>query len=221
MSPKYTPITDSLMEYIDENWLRENSILKQLREETAILPMARMQIAAEQGQFMALLVQMLGVKNIIEIGTFTGYSALVMAQAMPEEGRITCCDVSEEWTAIAQKYWQRAKVDHKINLQLAPALDTLEALLPQKQASFDLAFIDADKANYDNYYEKCLELLKPGGVVLLDNVFWGGSVADQSDLEPDTNAIRDVNRKIHLDHRVSISIVPIGDGLTLARKKEL
>ncbi len=221
MSPKYTPITDSLMEYIDENWLRENSILKQLREETAILPMARMQIAAEQGQFMALLVQMLGVKNIIEIGTFTGYSALVMAQAMPEEGRITCCDVSEEWTAIAQKYWQRAKVDHKINLQLAPALDTLEALLPQKQASFDLAFIDADKANYDNYYEKCLELLKPGGVVLLDNVFWGGSVADQSDLEPDTNAIRDVNRKIHLDHRVSISIVPFGDGLTLARKKEL
>lgn len=219
MSPKYTPVTDSLSEYIQQNWLRETDVLKALREETAQLEMSVMQIAPDQGQFMALLVKMLGAKNIIEIGTFTGYSALAMAQALPEDGKIVCCDLSEEWTAIAKRYWRQAGVEHLIDLRLAPALESLNQFLPANQAQFDMAFIDADKSNYENYYEKCLELLKPGGVVLLDNVFWGGSVVDKNDQELDTVAIRQINAKIKADDRVEIAIVPIGDGLTMARKK--
>lgn len=219
MTSKFTPLSDNLYAYLVENWLREDTVLAQLRKETAGLEMARMQIAPLQGQFMSLLVTMLGAKKILEIGTFTGYSALAMARALPQEGSIVCCDISEEWTNIALKYWHRAKVDSKIQLRLAPALDTLDDLLKTEAHSFDLAFIDADKENYDSYYEKCLELLKPGGVLLLDNVFWGGSVTDASDQEKDTIAIRHINRKIHDDDRVEIAIVPIADGLTIARKK--
>ena len=219
MSPKHTQITESLGQYIAQNWLRENAILKALREETAQMPEARMQIAADQGQLMALLVKMLGAQRIVEVGTFTGYSALVMAQAMPDTGEIVCCDVSEHWTAIARKYWQQAGVEQKITLKIGPALETLQALLSAYAEPFDMAFIDADKENYGQYYELCLRLLKPGGVILLDNVFWGGSVVDDSDQTPDTQAIREINARIHADNRVDIAIVPIGDGLSVVRKK--
>ncbi len=219
MSPKITPVDERLARYLEANWLREDSVLRKLRQETRQLEMARMQIAPEQGQFMALLVKLLDARKILEVGTFTGYSSLVMAQAMEDDGRVVCCDLSAEWTAIARKYWQMAGVSDKISLHLGPALETLDNLLKTDKASFDLAFIDADKSNYDNYYEKSLVLLKPSGVILLDNVFWGGSVVDSQDQSEDTQAIRQMNEKIHRDPRVDIAVIPLGDGLTIARKR--
>jgi predicted O-methyltransferase YrrM len=178
-----------------------------------------MQIAPEQGQFMALLVRLTGARRILEIGTFTGYSALAMALALPAEGRIVACDVSEAWTAVAKRYWQRAGVAGRIELRLAPALQTLDALIGEGGGgSFDFAFIDADKSRYLDYYERSLTLLRPGGLIAVDNTLWGGSVADPAKIDADTAAIRAFNAALHADPRIELSLVPIGDGLTLARK---
>ncbi len=220
MSNRTLEMNDRLFSYFLQNSLRETALQRSLREETALLPMARMQIAPEQGQLMGLLVELTGAKKIVEVGTFTGYSALSMALAMPEDGLLWACDVSEEWTDIGRRYWADAGVAHKITLRLGPATETLQGLLDAGQAgTFDMAFIDADKSNYDAYYELCLRLLRRGGLLLVDNVLWGGSVADPTNQEVDTTAIRALNTKIRDDDRVSISMLPIADGLTLARKR--
>ena len=220
MTNRTLNIDDRLYRYLLDNSLRETPLMRELREVTQDQEMARMQIAPEQGQFMALLVELLGARNIIEIGTFTGYSALCLAQAMPADGRLVCCDVSREWTAIGLDFWSRAGVREKIELRIAPALQTLNDLLRSGEAGrFDMAFIDADKTNYRNYYERCLELLRPGGLLMFDNVLWGGAVADPNDLDEDTRALRELNSMLHQDERVGISLVPIGDGLTLAHKR--
>jgi len=220
MTNRTLTIDDRLYRYLIDNSLRETPLMRELRELTWRQEMARMQIAPEQGQFMALLVELLGARNVIEIGTFTGYSALCLAQAMPADGRLVCCDVNLEWTAIGLDFWARAGVRDKIELRIAPALSTLDDLLQGGEAGcFDMAFIDADKTNYRNYYERCLQLLRPGGLLMFDNMLWGGAVADPDDQDEDTLALRELNGLLHQDARVSISLVPIGDGLTLALKR--
>ncbi|MCG5515634.1 MULTISPECIES: O-methyltransferase [Ectothiorhodospira] len=220
MSNLTTPMDERLQAYMRSVTLREPALYRCLREETAHMPEHNLQVAPEQGQFLGLLVELLGARRILEIGTFTGYSALWMAGAMPEDGELVCCDISEEWTAIARRYWAEAGLADRIDLRLAPALDTLDGLLADGQAGhFDLAFIDADKANYVNYYRRCLRLMRPGGVVCLDNTLWGGRVADPNDHEPDTESIRAFNALAHEDPNVTLSLLPIGDGLTLARKR--
>jgi predicted O-methyltransferase YrrM len=212
-------IPQNLYEYLLSVSLREPEILSQLRQETAQHPMARMQIAPEQGQFLALLVQLLGAKKTLELGVFTGYSALVVALALPNDGKVVACDVSEEFTAIARHYWQQAGVADKIDLHIAPALATLDHLLAAGEANtFDLIFIDADKSNYDHYYERSLELIRPGGLIAIDNVLWSGRVADPQVQDNRTKKMRALNQKLHQDQRVSLSLIPIADGLTLARK---
>jgi predicted O-methyltransferase YrrM len=220
MSNATLPLDEKLYQYLLDHSLRESQLMGRLREVTAQDELSRMQVAPEQGQFMALLVELLGAERILEIGTFTGYSALCMAQALPPGGELVCCDLSREWTDIAQSFWREAEVDDRITLHLAPALDTLDQLLQRGAAgSFDMAFIDADKPNYLNYYERSLQLVRTGGLLLFDNTLWSGAVADPRDQEPDTLAIRELNDALHRDERVSISLVPIGDGLTLARKR--
>lgn len=221
MSNRTLNLDERLHEYLLSVSLREPAILRRLREETAAMPEHNMQIAPEQGQFMALLVQLTGVRRAIEIGTFTGYSALAVALAMPDDGRVVCCDTSEEYTDIARKYWDEAGVADKIELRIAPALETLDELLddPDQPRNFDFAFIDADKTNYDNYFERCFDLLKSDGLVAIDNTLWGGKVADTSDLDEDTVAIRALNEKLYADDRIDLSLVPIADGLTLCRKR--
>lgn len=220
MSNRTFTLADSLYEYVLSVSLRESDVLRRLRQETATLPMAGMQIAPEQGQFMALLVRLLGARRTIEVGVFTGYSALAVAAALPDDGRIVACDVSAEWTATARRYWREAGVDHKIDLRLAPALDTLDRLLEEGAAgSFDFAFIDADKTGYREYYERCLTLLRRGGLIAVDNVLWDGRVADPDARDADTEAIRAFNRALSGDERIDLALVPIGDGLTLARKR--
>ncbi len=221
MSNRTLNLDESLHEYLLSVSLREPAILRRLREETAAMPEHNMQIAPEQGQFMALLVQLTGARRAIEVGTFTGYSALAVALAMPDDGRIVCCDTSEEYTAIARKYWEEAGVADKVDLRIAPALETLDALLddPDQPRTFDFAFIDADKTNYDNYYERCIDLLKSDGLIAIDNTLWDGKVADASDLDEDTVAIRALNEKLYADERIDLSLVPIADGLTLCRKR--
>jgi caffeoyl-CoA O-methyltransferase len=220
MSRRSIEMTDALYTYLLENSLRETDIMRRLREETAGLPGAGMQIAPEQGQFMALLAELIGARHCLEIGTFTGYSALAVAQALPPDGRLIACDVNEKTTAVARRYWQEAGVADKIELRLAPALETLEALLAEGAAGrFDFAFIDADKTNYDAYYESCLALLREGGLIIVDNVLWGGAVTNPAPGDSDTTAIRALNAKIASDQRVSCSMLPLGDGLTLARKR--
>ena len=212
-------LPDAIYRYLLSESLREPEILHKLREETAKDPMARMQIAPEQGQFMALLVQLICAKKCIEIGVFTGYSSLCVALALPFDGKIIACDVSEEWTRIARRYWQEAGVAHKIKLRLAPALKTLDVLLAENQAgTFDFAFIDADKENYLAYYECCLKLLRRGGLIAIDNTLWSGRVAEPDNRETDTVALRKFNGKLHHDQRVALSLLPIADGLTLALK---
>ena len=219
MAARPTYLTDGLYDYLLATSLREPEVLRRLREETSALPQAGMQIAPEQGQFMALLVELIGARRTLEVGTFTGYSALVVALALPAEGRVIACDVSPEFTAIARRYWAEAGVADKIELRLAPAVETLDGLLAEGQAgSFDFAFIDADKETYDTYYERALELLRPGGLIAVDNVLWSGAVADESRQDKETRAIRALNTKVLRDRRVAISMVPIGDGLMLARK---
>lgn len=220
MTNRTISIDDHLHRYLLEHSVRETALMRELREVTAQHTLARMQIGPEQGQFMALLVELIAARRIIEIGTFTGYSALCLAQAMPGDGRLLCCDVSEEYTAVGVPFWERAGVRERIELKIAPALETLDALLADGHAeTFDMAFIDADKTNYLNYYTRCLALVRRGGLLLFDNTLWNGAVADPTDETPDTQALRALNRALRDDERISISLVPIGDGLTLARKR--
>ena len=220
MSNKTFTLPDKLYGYLIDNSLREVDVLRRLREETLRLPMARMQIAPEQGQFMQLLVRALGVRQAIEVGVFTGYSSLAVALALPDDGRLIACDVSEEWTAIARRYWKEAGVAHKIELRLAPALQTLDALIEDGAAgSYDFAFIDADKSSYEVYYERALTLVRQGGLIAIDNTLWSGHVADGRKRDADTEAIRRFNRLVHQDDRVVASLLPLGDGLTLALKQ--
>jgi predicted O-methyltransferase YrrM len=218
MPKTMTAVTSELYSYIQDNWSREPEVLQELSEETEKLEMSAMQISPDQGQFMAFLVGLIDARKIIEVGTFTGYSALVMALATHQDSKIVCCDISQEWTNIAKRYWEKAGVSHKIDLRLAPAIGTLKKLKSVELGTFDFAFIDADKTNYDNYFEFCLELVRPGAIIAIDNVFWGGWVAEDSQQDDDTKAIRALNKKLKTDERIELSIVPIGDGLTLARK---
>ena len=221
MSNRTINLDDRLHQYLLSVSLREPEVLLRLRKETADMPEHNMQIAPEQGQFMALLVQLSGARRALEIGTFTGYSSLAIAMAMPADGRVLCCDTSEKYTDIARRYWDEAGVTGKMDLRIAPALETLDALLsdPNNQYAFDFAFIDADKTNYDNYYEHCLVLMRPGGLIAFDNTLWDGKVADLAEADDDTVALRALNRKLHADKRIDLSLVPIGDGLTLCRKR--
>lgn len=220
MSNQSIQLTPELYTYLLEVSLRESDLLQELRERTRQMPEARMQIAPDQGQFMTLLARLLGVRKALEIGVFTGYSALCVAAALPADGRLIACDISAEYTRIAQEYWARAGVADRIDLRLAPASETLAALLAEGAAgSFDLAFIDADKTGYAGYYEQCLALLRPGGLIVVDNVLWNGRVLDTASADADTRAIRAFNRRIHRDARVDLSLVPIGDGLSLLRKR--
>lgn len=209
----------TLHPYLLSHSLREDALLQALREETGKLEMARMQIAPEQGQFMALLVRLIRARKILEIGTFTGYSSICLARALEPGGQLTCCDNSEEWTQIARRYWHEAGLEDRINLALAPALETLNQLVRESAGSFDLCFIDADKTSYLDYYERALTLLRPGGLILVDNVLWGGRVADANTTDPDTVALRAFNRFLAQDKRIEISMLPIADGLTLALKR--
>ena len=220
MATRTLNLSEDLHTYLLEVGIREPDVLRALRMETAELPAAIMQISPEQGQFMALLVRLIDARRTLEVGTFTGYSALAVALAMPEDSVTICCDVSEEWTAVAQRYWQQAGVADKIQLHLQPATETLSALITDGQSgTFDFAFIDADKSNYDAYYELCLTLLRPGGLIGVDNVLWSGRVVDPEAQDDNTQAIRALNDTIRNDQRVDICLAPIGDGLMLARKK--
>ena len=219
MSRVHTPITDDLAQYIREVTLREPEPLRRLREETEEHPHAGMQTSPEQGQFLHLMARTAGARRTLEVGVFMGYSSTWVALALPEDGCITACDVSEEFTTRARQTWREAGVEHKIDLRLAPALETLDSLIADGHAgTFDFAFIDADKKNYANYYERALTLLRRGGVIAVDNVLWDGSVIDPTVNDVDTEAIRAFNRKVHQDSRVAISMATMGDGLTLACK---
>jgi caffeoyl-CoA O-methyltransferase len=219
MSRKTITLTDELYQYLLSISLHEPSILRRLREETASYEQASMQIAPEQGQFMALLVVLMGARRVLELGTFTGYSSLCMAMAMPPHGRIVTCDASKEWTAVARRYWQEAGVESRVELRLGPALDTLDKLLAEgNERKFDLVFIDADKENYLGYYEYSLKLLRPGGLVLVDNVLWSGKVIEPDMQDKDTVAIRTFNEYLKKDTRITLSVLPLADGLTLAVK---
>ncbi|MBZ5611569.1 MAG: class I SAM-dependent methyltransferase [Acidobacteriia bacterium] len=213
-------ITGELTDYIRRVTVREPEVLRRLREETTSLPNAQMQISPEQGQFMGLLMHLISARRTLEIGVFTGYSSLSVALALPDDGHIIACDVSEEWTAIARRYWREAGVERKIDLRLRPALQTLDDLIALGQGgSFDFAFIDADKENYANYFERALVLLRPLGLIAVDNVLWSGRVIDKSVKDADTRAIRALNEKLKTDERVWLTMLPIRDGLTLACKK--
>lgn len=220
MSARSIQLTDAVYAYLLNHSLREPEVLARLRAETAAMPQGLMQVAPEQGQFIALLVELIGARRTVEVGTFTGYSTLCVALALPADGRIVACDISETFTAVGRRYWAEAGVADKIDLRLGPALATLDALLNADGAgAFDFMFVDADKENYLNYYERGLSLLRPGGLMAIDNVLWNGGVADRAQNDDETRAIRALNDRVHGDARVSLSLVPIGDGLTLARKR--
>ena len=221
MSSHTLELTDTLHDYLLRHGTRESATARALRAETRTATrMHGMQISPEQGAFMQWLIRLIGAKRTVEVGTFTGYSALVVAEALPADGQVIACDVSAEWTAVGRPFWDRAGVASKIDLRLRPAVETLDTLIRDGEAgNFDFAFIDADKANYDTYYERCLTLLRPGGVVGIDNVLWGGRVANEDANDVDTRAIRALNRKVQDDRRVQISMLPVGDGLTLATKR--
>jgi predicted O-methyltransferase YrrM len=208
-------LTDELYDYVLSMGARETRVQRELREETQKLPMGQMQIGPDQAALMQVLVRILGAKRCIEIGTFTGYSALAVALALPASGKIICCDVSEEWTSIGRRYWKKAGVAGKIDLRLGPALDTLKTL----KGRFDFAFIDADKPNYWSYYQRCLQLIRKGGLIAVDNTLWGGSVINPEKQSESTQALRKFNQRVSKDRRVDIALVPIGDGLTLAVKR--
>ena len=220
MSSKTLTLTEPVRDYLLRHGVREDALLAELRAETAALPESQMQIAPEQGAFMAVLAKSIGARRALEIGTFTGYSALVVARALPPDGKLVCCDVSEAFTAIARRYWERAGVSDRIELHLAPALETLDRLRAEgAEGTFDLAFVDADKENYAAYVDRALALLRTGGVLLIDNVLWSGSVADPEDRRPNTVAIRALNAQLATDTRVDLSMLPIGDGLTMCCKR--
>lgn len=219
MSRRTLQVDDLLYQYLIDQSIREHPAQAALRAATASHRHAGMQISPEQGQFMALLVKLVGVRRAIEIGVFTGYSALTVALALPDDGRLLACDISDEYTRVGRPYWQQAGVAHKIDLRLAPALETLDAQLAAGAAGqFDFAFIDADKTGYDAYYERCLQLLRPGGLIAIDNTLWSGSVARPA-TDADTLALQQLNTKLRDDQRVDLSLLPIGDGLTLARRR--
>lgn len=221
MSNRTITMTDGLYDYLLQSSLREPELYRDLREETARMPNAGMQISPEQGQFMTLLVSLLGARRCIEVGVFTGYSSLCVARALPEDGEILACDVSHDYTATARRYWDKAGVSRKIDLRIGPAIKTLDQQVSSGASeSFDFAFIDADKSNYLRYYELCLALVRPGGLIAIDNTLWSGRVIDASDTSEDTKAIRRFNEFLHDDDRIDLSLIPIGDGLTLARKRE-
>ena len=220
MASKMNFLPDAIRRYIVEHSVRDSELLRELREVTAKEPMARMQVSPDEGQFLALLVQAIGAKRCLEIGTFTGYSALCVAQVLPADGRLVCVDKSEDWTTVARGFWERAGVAGRIDLALGPALSILDGMLEEGQAStYDFAFVDADKTNHANYYERCLRLVRSGGIVAIDNTLWSGAVADPGDQEADTNAVRALNDLLHRDERVAIAMLPVGDGLTLALKR--
>jgi len=220
MSSSVLPYSIELRNYLWEKGLDENPVLKRLREETENHPFALMQICPEQGALMANLVRLISAKKAIEVGTFTGYSALAVALALPKDGYLLACDISEEFTSIGKPYWEEAGVSENIDLQIAPAVETLKSKIEDGESNtYDFAFIDADKINYLNYYELCLDLIRPGGVIAIDNVLWGGSVIDSARTDDDTKAIREINDFIVSDKRVNISMIPVGDGVTLAVKK--
>lgn len=220
MSARTIAMTDALHAYLVEVSAPQTDLMRRLRDETAAMPRGGMQISAEQGQFMRLLVELTGAKKALEVGVFTGYSGLAVAEAMGPEGRLIACDISEEFTAVARRYWAEAGVADRIDLRIGPAVETLATLEAEGHAgTFDFAFIDADKGGYDAYYEATLRLLRPGGLLGIDNTLWSGRVADPSDDSPDTLALRALNAKLAADERVTVAVVPIGDGLTLARKR--
>ena len=221
MAVRTLSMTDALHHYLLSVSPRLSDAQSRLRQETATHPKSGFQISAEQGHLMAFLVRLIGARRCLEIGVFTGYSSLSVAGALPDDGTIVACDVSEEFTRIARRYWEEAGVAHKIDLRLAPATETLTALLSdaQNHGSFDFAFVDADKPNYDMYYESCLILLRTGGLLGIDNTLWAGKVADPSIQDADTEMFRTLNAKIAHDERVDRCVVPIGDGLTLVRKR--
>jgi caffeoyl-CoA O-methyltransferase len=217
MSLRTINLSDELLAYLQQVSLRESPLLKRLREETAARADSNMQICPEQGQLMALLVELMGTRRAIEIGTYTGYSALSVAAALPADGKLICCDINAETTAIAQRYWDEAGLSDRIELRLAQAVETLEQLVSTGAEPFDFGFIDADKENYEIYYEYLLQLIRPGGLIAIDNVLWDGAVIDPDKNDVDTKAIRLLNIKLASDERISLSMLPIGDGLTLAR----
>jgi caffeoyl-CoA O-methyltransferase len=219
MSRNYTPITDALAQYVREVTLREPETLRRLREGTEDHPRASMQIAPEQGQFLHFLTRLIGARKVVEVGVFMGYSSSWIALALPPGGKIVACDVSEEYTAIARHTWREAGVEDRIELRLGPALETLDGLIAAGQSgSFDFAFIDADKRNYSNYFDRALQLVRPGGLIAADNTLWDGCVVDPTDDDPETEAIRAFNRKLHADERIALTLATIGDGVTLACK---
>lgn len=220
MSSRTIQVTDTLHRYLLEHSLREPDVLQRLRAETAGMVERNMQISPEQGQFMQMLLRLMGARRCLEVGTFTGYSALAMALALPEDGNVVTCDRSEDYTAVARRYWSEAGVDDRIALMLGPAAESLATLEAREGGGgYDFAFIDADKTGYADYYERCLRLLRPGGLIAVDNTLWDGRVADDDNPGEDTMALRAFNRAVHADERVDLSLVPIGDGLTLARKR--
>jgi len=219
MSKEPLQITRQLYDYILKFGFRDDALLQELRAETAKQPASQMQISPEQGQFMALLTRLTGARRALEIGTFTGYSSISVARALPADGKLICFDVSKEYTDIARRYWAKAGLDGKIELRLGPAVETLKELAKTEAGTFDLAFIDANKTDYRNYYEVVLTLLRPGGAVLIDNVLWGGDVADPKNKEEETVILRDLNSFIAGDTRVDFVLLPIADGLTIARKR--
>ena len=220
MANRTIGISDDLAAYVVEFGTREPAVLARLREETAAIPQHRMQIAPEEGAFLAMLVELIGARRCIEVGTFTGYSSTAVALALPEDGSLVCCDVSEEWTSLARKCWEEAGVASKIDLRIAPAAETLDQLLADGQdATYDVAFVDADKTGYDGYYERLLRLLRPGGLIAFDNTLWGGRVLDPDAKDEDTRAIRALNAKLAEDERISLCLLPLADGVTLARRR--
>lgn len=220
MANRTIGLSDQLSAYVRDVGVREPDVLARLREETAALPQHGMQIAPEQGALLAMLVELTGARRCVEVGTFTGYSSTAVALALPDDGRIVCCDVSEEWTAMARRCWEEAGVAHKVDLRIAPAAETLDALLDDgEESSYDFAFVDADKTGYDAYYERLLRLVRPGGLIAIDNVLWSGRVAADDVQDDDTRALRALNLKLATDERVSLCLLPVADGVTLARRR--
>jgi predicted O-methyltransferase YrrM len=220
MANKTMGISDDLAAYVVKVGTREPDVLARLREQTAAIPQHNMQIAPEQGAFLALLVELIGARRCIEIGTFTGYSSTAVALALPEDGQIVCCDVSEEWTSLARTYWAEAGVSGKVDLRIAPATETLDQLVAGGQeATYDFAFVDADKAGYDAYYERLLRLIRPGGLIVFDNMLWGGNVLDTDPSDEDTKALKALNAKLAGDERITLCLLPVADGVTLARRR--
>jgi predicted O-methyltransferase YrrM len=224
MANRSIGLSEELHDYLMGVGVREPEVMRRLRDETAAIPQHDMQIAPEQGAFMSLLVRAIGARRCLEIGTFTGYSSTAVALALPPDGLLVCCDVSREWTDIARRAWTDAGVAERVELRIGPALETLDAMLADgpdgsagEAGTFDFAFIDADKGNYDNYYERCLQLVRPGGLIAIDNVLWSGKVADSSVTDETTSLMRALNAKIAADERVDVSMLPLADGLTLAR----